>query len=66
MKSLSRTIRNVQLPNTDQLRDQGWHISSTVGPYCTAWKNCQEVLWIWKDGAWRRVDEPSPKTVPTR
>ena len=50
--------RLLPAPNMEQLRAHGWHISSTIGPYCTAWKDCQEVLLIWKDGVWRRVEGP--------
>jgi hypothetical protein len=58
MISVKFDNRNVQTPNEELLRAQGWHISSTVGPYCTAWRNCQEVLFIWKNGTWQRLDNP--------
>ena len=42
-------------PNTELLRGQGWLIVATYGPYCTAWKDNQEIILFWKDGRWIRL-----------
>ena len=42
-------------PDINRLRNQGWVIVSTIGPYCTAWKDFKDVLFIWKNDAWQRV-----------
>ena len=47
--------RRVVGPDFNPLRNNGWRVSSTIGPYCTAWKDCEDVLFIWKDGVWLRV-----------
>jgi hypothetical protein len=48
-------ISSPSAPNTDLLRRQGWLIISTNGRYCCVWKDNQEIILFWKDGAWIRV-----------
>lgn len=42
-------------PNFELLRCQGWTVSTISGPYCVVWRGRDEVVFQWKDGAWRRV-----------
>lgn len=51
-------------PNTDLLRIGGWSVISTHGPYCTAWKGSQEILFIWRNGHWENVVSRASKVFP--
>lgn len=43
-------------PNVELLRIEGWQVISVSGPYCTAWRGGLEVVLMWKDGAWQRLN----------
>ncbi len=42
-------------PNFAQLRLHGWAVNACHGLYCVAFRGRDEVVFVWKDGAWRRV-----------
>jgi hypothetical protein len=42
-------------PNIEALREHGWLIVSTFGPYCTAWKDGEEIMLAWRNGIWVRL-----------
>lgn len=46
-------------PDFTQLTAAGWSIISCAGPYVTVWKDGEELVLLWRDGAWLRLDHGS-------
>lgn len=46
-------------PDTELLRGHGWAIVTCHGPYCLAWKENREVLFVWQNGGWFQIYEVS-------
>ncbi len=42
-------------PNFELLYRAGWSVECVVGQYCVAWRGPEEVVLVWRDGAWRQV-----------
>lgn len=42
-------------PNVELLRRHGWSVNVLAGPYCVAWRGSNEVIFVWRDGAWQRL-----------
>jgi hypothetical protein len=60
--ALSADLRTHSEPNPDLLRLQGWSIISADGPYCTAWKGSVEVLLVWQQGRWLKLNGGDPES----
>ena len=60
--ALSADVRTHSEPNPDLLRLQGWSIISADGPYCTAWKGSVEVLLVWQQGRWLKLNGGVPES----
>jgi hypothetical protein len=42
-------------PNFELLRRAGWSVNTAAGSYCVAWRGRDEVVFEWREEAWRRI-----------
>jgi hypothetical protein len=49
------TPRLIEFPDFEQLRRTGWMVNAVVGRYCVAFRGPEEVVLVWRDGAWHQV-----------
>lgn len=42
-------------PDLAPLHHAGWSIRHVSGAYVVAWRESQEVVFVWKDGGWHRL-----------
>jgi hypothetical protein len=43
------------VPNLELIRRSGWNVGTARGIYAVAWRGREEVLLVWRDGAWERT-----------
>jgi hypothetical protein len=45
----------MEFPNFELLRQSGWSVGTTAGPYCVAFRGPEEVVLVWRNGEWEQV-----------
>ncbi|MFO0935839.1 MAG: hypothetical protein U0798_04890 [Gemmataceae bacterium] len=43
------------MPNAQLVQRKGWNVGSTVGPYCVAWRDGEEIVLVWRDEDWHPI-----------
>jgi hypothetical protein len=44
-------------PDPDALKRAGWHIVSSIGDYCVAFRGGRDVVFAWRNGAWHQLTD---------
>jgi hypothetical protein len=53
--SAAEQVRRVEFPNFELLRQTGWSVGTTAGPYCVAFRGPEEIVLVWRNGEWEQV-----------